>query len=464
MRVTVYFVMVCVLMLSVSLKADLPVDPICTASGEQVEPDIDGDWIIWQDARSGVNIYGYTLAEPNEIAICTFTGDQKRPAISGNTVIWQDERSSQRDIYGFDLSLRGSLDLPNLPRADSIYQQYPDISGHVIVYQHNVGVYNIYQYNMDTQVAQAVSSSSYAQSYPAIDGTIVVWMENRGSGDRVYWRDISTQNPAAAVGDGGYKQYYPAVSGNLLVWAEEITSGDMDIYGCYLPNGQRFLIAGGAGEQNRPAVSGTIVVWQEKLTGRSDYDILGVDLAGGSPFAIITTTNNDQLPAISGRRVVWQRGTSNFDIYTAVIPAPQPTAKIAVVSPGGGEQILAGTEILIEWGLIDGTPPTAVNIEYSTDNGTHFDPVVSNIPFDNHEYLWLLIVDDIDSTLCKIRVSAADDASISDVSEVFTIFQCSPNLTADLTGDCFVGLDDFAEFAVQWLTCGNPYDANWCVQ
>jgi hypothetical protein len=31
--------------------------------------------------------------------------------------------------------------------------------------------------------------------------------------------------------------------------------------------------------------------------------------------------------------------------------------------------------------------------------------------------------------------------------------------TSNLTGDCFVGLDDFA---AQWLFCGNPFDAEWC--
>ena len=88
--------------------------------------------------------------------------------------------------------------------------------------------------------------------------------------------------------------------------------------------------------------------------------------------------------------------------------------------------------------------------------------VEPNIPAEL-AYQWNPVAD-VDSTECMIRVSDFDHNEVNDeLDGTFTIFQCDRALTADVTGDCFVGLDDFAEMAAQWLTCGNPYDADWCL-
>ena len=61
---------------------------VSQAGGDQTQSDIDGDWIVWVDERAGSSsphIYGYTLAEPNEVAICTDTSTssflKKHPAV-----------------------------------------------------------------------------------------------------------------------------------------------------------------------------------------------------------------------------------------------------------------------------------------------------------------------------------------------------------------------------------------------
>ena len=52
----------------------------------------------------------------------------------------------------------------------------------------------------------------------------------------------------------------------------------------------------------------------------------------------------------------------------------------------------------------------------------------------------------IDSTECLIRISAAQDAGISDISDgAFTIFECRKQVPADLNGDCYV---DFLDIAI----------------
>ena len=113
----------------------------------------------------------------------------------------------------------------------------------------------------------------------------------------------------------------------------------------------------------------------------------------------------------------------------------------------------------IDW-IVEG-PIQQVAIDYSIDAGLSWDVAEPNVPAET-PWQWIC-PEDIDSTECMIRVSNFDNNDIQDeLNGTFTIFQCDENLTADVTGDCFVGLDDFAEMAAQWLTCGNPYDETWC--
>lgn len=82
--------------------------PICTNIGEQWNPAICGQYVLWQDWRSdpgnysNSDIYGYDLTTQTEFSICLASGNQQRPEIDGKLVVWHDERrgSSSPDVYG----------------------------------------------------------------------------------------------------------------------------------------------------------------------------------------------------------------------------------------------------------------------------------------------------------------------------------------------------------------------------
>jgi beta propeller repeat protein len=68
----------------------------------RTNPDISGNIVVWEDARSGedMNIYGYDLASGEEFPICIAPGDQTDPVIDGDVVVWVDERNGNTEIYG----------------------------------------------------------------------------------------------------------------------------------------------------------------------------------------------------------------------------------------------------------------------------------------------------------------------------------------------------------------------------
>ncbi|RJQ45147.1 MAG: hypothetical protein C4534_05425 [Gaiellales bacterium] len=84
--------------------------PLVAGPGDQVNPDADGDFVVYQDNRGGHvdetgawagewDIYLIDLRTGVEVPVCTAAGDQVNPRVEGNMVVWQDNRSGDWDIY-----------------------------------------------------------------------------------------------------------------------------------------------------------------------------------------------------------------------------------------------------------------------------------------------------------------------------------------------------------------------------
>lgn len=89
--------------------------PVVEEPGDQINPSFSGNLVVYQDNRGGYfdetgqwvgewNIYLKDLETNIEQPVCTAPGDQINPVIKGNTVVWEDNRNGSWDIYGAILS------------------------------------------------------------------------------------------------------------------------------------------------------------------------------------------------------------------------------------------------------------------------------------------------------------------------------------------------------------------------
>jgi TolB protein len=438
-------------------RADLTSFPICTWELEQSCPAVSGSNVVWMDRRwGGYDIYRNIPADVNDvngIPVCTEGGYQKNPAISGNLIVWQDERYSatKPDIFGYNITTASGFSICEI----ALSQTVPVISGDTIVWQDFRNNNNdIYCNGSPPEICTDAAS----QSNPAISGHIVVWQDARNGGMDIYSKNIDTGQEGIVCVNGYWKQN-PAISGNVVVWQDN-RNGDNDIYGKNLSNGQEIVICQHTGEQINPAISGDIVVWEDCRSGNPH--IYGYRISTQTEIPICTLISYQKNPAIDSNFVVWEDyRNGNADIFGGYIPTPVSPSRITVLDPNGGEMFLAGSKCTINW-QCSGTPLSGVKIEYSTNGGQSFSVIDANAA-NTGTYVWqpLPIVD---SNQCLIKISDKTiPPAASDVSDhVFTIFECSTSLTADLNGDCKVDFLDFALFHNQWLTCGNPYDSDWC--
>jgi len=92
-----------------------PGSPVVQEPGDQINPVTDGNILVYQDNRAGHlddqgrwvgewDLYVRDLDTGQEQLLCGASGDQVNPDIDGNTVVWQDNRNGDWDIYSAELA------------------------------------------------------------------------------------------------------------------------------------------------------------------------------------------------------------------------------------------------------------------------------------------------------------------------------------------------------------------------
>lgn len=120
----------------------------------------------------------------------------------------------------------------------------------------------------------------------------------------------------------------------------------------------------------------------------------------------------------------------NFSIINNTDPG-QPIQLITVTKPNGGESYPAGSRQYITW---TASGITNVKIEYTTNNGIKWIPIVNSTPSTGF-YTWDLVDSNkvpivaTTTTNCKIRISDATDGAPSDDSDQFFTIEPEPYVT-----------------------------------
>ena len=198
----------------------------------QSSPAIDGDYIVYEDNRSGGvrDIYLYNITTGEEIPL---TSDPQvssiRPDISGDRVVWQDNRNGNWDIYIYDIS---RPDLGAYPLIDFPDDQIlPAIYGDILVFVDHAGnefSANIFMYNLKThELTQITDDSEYQQTDPDVYGNYIVYQNVSGHGD-IYLYNINTGEKTLLT-DGPGDQRHPVICGNRVVW-EDNRDGNWNLY------------------------------------------------------------------------------------------------------------------------------------------------------------------------------------------------------------------------------------------
>lgn len=154
---------------------------ITTAGGNQEDPEIDGDLVVYEDWRgTNPDIYLYDLATDQETPICTDPAHQWVPEVKDGLVVWEDDRHGDTEIYVHDLAEGTERRLTDAPgdRAN------PVVSGRFVIWQdrRNENQWDIWAHDLVRDEQRRVTLDRGTQRRPSIDGRRIVWQDWRHSG------------------------------------------------------------------------------------------------------------------------------------------------------------------------------------------------------------------------------------------------------------------------------------------
>lgn len=291
------------------------------------DPETSGDFIVWHDVDSslkGYDLYMYSISSGMLRVICDEEGDQKNPDISQNLVVWEDSRKGDTDIYLYDIDTGENV--PVCTREGD--QLNPRISDSYVTYTENIlkGTYRICIYDLRTSEESSFDIQAWEASVvPGKNSLIILETENSGQYLSLY--NISTgnfHNFRNVTGVFGYDSH-PRISGDRVIWSEINESGGLrastsTIYMYNISSGTTDTVFESTISESGdflvdPDIDGEFAAWESVEFApekRYSYDLKVIvhDLKTGETSDIAVTKplikgNRDLSPKISGDYVVW---------------------------------------------------------------------------------------------------------------------------------------------------------------
>ncbi|RXE56707.1 hypothetical protein ABH15_00555 [Methanoculleus taiwanensis] len=324
-------------------------------SADQVNPDISGDLVVWQDNRSGnSDIFRYNLTDGAVTQITTDPADQANPAVSGvsRLIVWEDNRNGDWDIFWYSPFSGEEFPVTTAPGD----QRYPSIAFQYVCWQDNRnGTWTAYVADLipGQETGSPAGMPGSVQENPAIafggvDGP-TVWQDDRNGSFDIYWSNAGTNEMPVCIDAGD--QQFPAIDGLSVVW-QDTRNGSSDIYLGDLETGNRTQITDDPADQVYPDISGDFIVWQDNRNG--NWDIFLYNRVDGTLVQVTDDPADQIYPSIAGNYIVWQDNRSgNWDIFLYAIDGVLPASP---AETGGMPE--------------PGLPPLAANLTANVTNGT----------------------------------------------------------------------------------------------
>ena len=306
--------------------------------GGNEHPDVDGNMIVWERSllRGPKDIYSMTTSGSDIRSLTNDNASQERPSISGDYVVWQDNRSGDWDIYLYSFSENTTSRLTN----DTADQWLPVIHGNYAVwYDNREGSTDIVLYDIGAGEEKALIDCNPAlgtdvtRFKPTLSDEYVAW-EETGAGILLY--EIAT-GTSRAVSPSSMPQSWPSIAGDVIAW-EDYRWGaawESAIYLHSIGTGEELQLTTQSSEQVSPALTESLVAWEDKRDGL--WSIYMYDLSDGVEEMSVPTTGGEQLyPAASGNTIVWQKNrgeNAKLCVYTYIPGDPTQTVTEIEIEP-----------------------------------------------------------------------------------------------------------------------------------
>ncbi len=341
-------------------------DLYCRFDKAQERPDIDGDIIVWEDGRNGnKDIYlgevskfradpGLSTLNPSYVGeqITDHSASQEKPSISGDYIVWQDDRSGDWDIYLYRRSTKKSVPLT----GGSGDNWMPIVHGNYAAWYHDdngkteIVLYDItkdVKTTIDCDAKTTIPWADTTEFRPALSDGYVAWVESGEESVKFY--EIGT-GTIGYVSQNNAIQSWPSLHGSMIAW-EDYRNGGANIYMTDLRDPSRGVqrITSDPSGQVSPAISESIIAWEDTRDGPRSIYMYDISRRKEMSVFVPATNDDEQLyPVVSANTIAWQRGRGDdSNLYVFVYDPSGVTAPILKsieITPSGATIGIDGTE------------------------------------------------------------------------------------------------------------------------
>lgn len=368
---------------------------VTNSNSSSKNPDIYENIILWQDNRGGDwEIYTYDINNPvsGGEPLFVWEGDQIEPAIHGNYMVFSDKKPgvTSYNIYMYDLV---SSVLTRLTDDTDGDQRSPDLFEDKIVWQdQRMGNWDIYMYDIDDEEFVVITDDLAVQRNPSIGEGRIVWEDFRDGNANIYMHLTTTFiddiyynfDWPVNVGDvhpyqDNKDQTQPHIHGDNLVFMD-YRNGNQDIYLYKFYNelwGKLYQITENTNDQRYPAVYDKYVVWQDERAwdGQDPYaaDIWLWEFPPGADMLVIVQDDPDPVETnaeLLYSLYVWNSGPQDAINATMTATLPSGVDYISGKIVGGDGCLRSGNQVTCDLGdMPSGTLDTILIQVRPTEEG-----------------------------------------------------------------------------------------------
>lgn len=279
------------------------ISPLVIKSSYQVWPKIYGDYVIYQDASSGlwqINLLNINTGQDIQLSENTTQGPA---AIYGNNVTWIEGNVA----YAYNLQTQQKKQIP-IGGCHSIY-------GNKVVFIDSNGI-NIYDFSTNQNTLVHPLSPNTA-GCPSIYENKIVWSDTRNGNADIFLFD-TTYGIEQQITINSLNQEYPVIYGDRIVWADRrntSNSGNPDIYMYDLATYQESVVAISPEADAHPQIYGDKIVYQGAY---NPSDILLFDISTQTTKNITNDDFGQSMANIYQDIIVWvddRNGAPDIYIY-----------------------------------------------------------------------------------------------------------------------------------------------------
>lgn len=262
------------------------------------------------------------------VAITTDLREQLNPDISGDKIVWNDFRNGDSDIYMYDLTTR--TEIPLIVAVG--HQELPKIDQDKIVWVDSQNSISVYMYDLTTKTETLIAAGAPMAMDPQISGNKIVWLDFRTGKPEIFMYDLATRKETQITTNPSINRWSPNICGDKLTWINsDVITGNSSLSVYDLTTGKETIINSLVPALGTtPAIYENRVVWVDARNGEGSEAVYMYDI-GSKKVTYITDCPGCSTLDIYGDKIVFGKTINGI---TGIFSYDLTSRKVTEVTTG----------------------------------------------------------------------------------------------------------------------------------